>query len=91
MHVIPGDRALQNLAVVRATDLANHIPQSNTDWSSQHALSRLRCPHEVVLDIEARMGRSPIAFHRLILTSNRKNPRVSPDGERVGFGTQKVK
>jgi hypothetical protein len=55
MNVISADVPLQDLDVVRLTDLPDQFPQPLTDFSSEHRLAVLWDEDEVVVTLVDRM------------------------------------
>ena len=63
MHVVPRHMPLQNLDLVRPTNLPYQFPQPSPHRTRQHWLAVLGDPDEVVLDVKSGMGGSTVVFH----------------------------
>src|ERR1700704_3215769 len=67
MDMIPRNSSLQNLDLIRATDLAHQVPNPGPHYASEDRLAVLGDPHKMVLDIEAAMRSRPVVLHPPIL------------------------
>ncbi len=74
VDVIRPNVPLQNLYVMRSTDLPDQIPHLRANFTAEHRLAILRDEYEVVVQRIDRMGRSTILLH------GRPSYRKPPEG-----------
>ncbi len=67
MHMIPRNMPLQNLDIIRQTDLPNQLSDPNRYLFRQNRFPVLRNPHEMQLDAISAMGRRPVKLHAVII------------------------
>jgi hypothetical protein len=63
MHVFLRYVTAYDLDAVLVTDFSYQVAQADGNTSLQNGLSVLRCPHQVVFEIEDRVGAGSIQFH----------------------------
>jgi len=78
MHMIRRNRALDNLNVIRQTNLTYQVTQSQADLPAEDTLAILRHPNEVVLQIIPRMRPCPVILH--VRDCNRSRLTEEPKG-----------
>lgn len=70
MDMVSRNGPLQDFDFVRATNLANQLPQPNANFPHENRLSILGHPDKVVLDVKTAVRTGTISFHSPILPGN---------------------
>ena len=68
MDVIAADVPLEDLHLQLRTDRPNDLAEPEADFTPQQLLAVLGDPHQVLLDVEARVGGPSGVLHPPILT-----------------------
>ena len=72
MNMVQRNGSLQNLDLIRATNLSHQVPDPSPHRTREDRLTVFGAPHKMVLDVEATMRSGSVVLHPSILATKQE-------------------